>query len=270
MSTPDPQPPKPPALGEGGFEPYLRAVRRHPLIVAAVAIAAVAGAGAWLLLKTHQHQAEAQVLITPVPFDDATYTGLPVVRDTPSDPPRSTQTAAQMLDSPAAAAAAARALGPGWSVGAVRAAVSVTPIGGTNVLAIQASAADASVAERLANTFAAATLQQRRQALKAQASALLAQVKSERKPPEAQLAALVPVTQGFDPSFSLLRTATAPGSPAGPPAWRTLSLVLFAGLILGVAAALLADALIPRFREKAEVTPLPVRPLPEQKETPGR
>ena len=144
VPPPDPEPQTfAPGLGEGGFEPYLRAVRRHPLIVILIAVASVAGAGAEMGLRPHRYQAVAQVLVTPVPFAQANYAGLPIIRDEPSDPARATQTAATMLDSPNAAAATARAIGDHWTEGSVQADITVQPIGGTNVLAVQAEAANA-------------------------------------------------------------------------------------------------------------------------------
>ena len=82
MPPPEAKPPSRPLLLEqGGFEPYLRALRRHPLIVAAVTIAAVAGTTVWLALRPVSYDAIAQVLVTPVPSDDPNYLGLPVVRE---------------------------------------------------------------------------------------------------------------------------------------------------------------------------------------------
>lgn len=258
---PDPQPSTfAPALGEGGFEPYIRAVRRHPVIVVFVALAAVVGAGAWMALRPHHYQAVAQVLVTPAPFNDATYTGLPVVRDISADPTRAIQTAAAVLDSPGAAAATARAIGPGWTAARVRSAVNVTPIGGSNVIAFQATADARAVATRLANAFAAAALKERSAALRAAAATLIAQLKSGPQPPgPARLDPLVAVSLGFDPSFSSLHAAAPSSAPSGPPAWRTLSVVLFAGLVLGICAALLTDAAMRRWRPEAEVVELAVR-----------
>jgi capsular polysaccharide biosynthesis protein len=219
----------------------------------------VAGALAWMLVRSREYQATAQVLVNPVPFNDVTYTELPVVRDTSSDPTRAIQTAAAMLDSPAAAATSAQTLGPGWSESRVRAALTVTPIGGTNVVAVRAVADQQALAARIANGFVATALAQHRAALTVAATRLVAQLKAApRPPPAAQLDPLLAAKGGFDPTFSILHAAAPPRSPTGPAAWRVLSIVLFAGLIAGVGVALLIDLAARRLRPQAEVVNLAV------------
>jgi capsular polysaccharide biosynthesis protein len=243
------------------------------MIVTLVALAAVAGAGAWMLFRPHRYQAVSQILVTPAPFADATYTGLPVLRDISADPTRAIQTAAAVVDSPTAAAAAARALGGNWTEAGVRSAVTVTPVGGTNVIAVQAAASNPSTAARLADAFATAALQGRAATLRAAALTLIEQLKSGPKPPgPATLDPLIAVSQGFDPSFSLLHTAAPPGSPSGPPAWRTLTVVLFAGVVLGIGAALLTDVALRRWRPDAPVVELAPRVSgqPSQRDAPAK
>jgi capsular polysaccharide biosynthesis protein len=210
------------------------------VIVVGIALAAVAGAGAWIALRTRHYVATAQVLVTPAPYDDSSYTGLPIVRDTGSDPTRAVQTAAAIFDSPAAAPAAARTLGV--SVARVRAAVTVTPVGGSNVLDVQAHADRSADATRIADAFVAAELAERRQLLRVDATGLLAKLKTSPTASTTDVSRVTAVARGFDPSFSSLPAGAPPGVPTERPVWRTLTLVLFAGLVLGVAVALLIDA----------------------------
>ena len=258
-----------PALGEGGFEPYVHAVRRHPLIVLVVTLAALAGATAWIVARSSHYRATAELLVTPAPFNDITYTGLPIVRDTSSDPTRAIETAAALIDSPEAGAGAARLLGPGWTSSRVSAVVTVVPMGGTNVLEVQAVSGQPGVAARTANAFVSAALAQRRQSLRPAAAALIARLKAApTPPPRAELSRLLSVAQGFDPTFAALHAATAPRSPIGAAAWRVLSVVLFAGLVLGVGAALLTDVVLGRRRSEAEVVELAVRGVASRSDAP--
>ena len=240
----------------GGFEPYLRAVRRHPFIVILIAVASVAGAGAEMGLRPHRYQAVAQVLVTPVPFAQANYAGLPIIRDEPSDPARATQTAATMLDSPNAAAATARPIGDRWTEGSVQADITVQPIGGkgTNVLAVQAEAANALLAARIVNTYVSATLDQRRRALRGEASSSRPRSSRPRHgfPFRACLTRFSPSAGGLIQASHCFAGPAPPAAPAGPAAWRTLSMVLFAGLVLGVAVALIADGAMRRLRSVLE------------------
>jgi len=247
VPPPEAKPPSRPLLLEqGGFEPYLRALRRHPLIVAAVTIAAVAGTTVWLALRPVSYDAIAQVLVTPVPSDDPNYLGLPVVRDVPSDPTRVFQSAAAMLDSPAAAAPTAQRLGDGWTAARVRSVVTVQPLGESNVVAVQASAARPTVAATLANTFIETVLAQRQAALRSQATALLARISGRRTLPPVPLDQLEAVSRGIDPMFSLLHLAVPPRRASGVSAWRALLLSLIPGFVLGTAAAMLADLIARR------------------------
>jgi uncharacterized protein involved in exopolysaccharide biosynthesis len=259
----DPQPTaSSPAFGEGGFEPYVRAIRRHPVLTAVVTLATLAGAGAWLLVRPPEYRATAEVLVTPAPYDEPAYLGLQVPRDTPSNPTRVLQTAAVMIDSRPAAALTARRVARGLNAREVREAVTVEPRGESNVLAVQATAGSPRLAARIANTFARTVLEQRSQALRTQAATLLAQLKAGGGPSQRQYERLVTVRSGIDPAFSLLATAPVPTSPVGTPAWRVLVLSLVAGLALGVAAALLRDGVARRSSAQEELVELSTYPGP--------
>jgi uncharacterized protein involved in exopolysaccharide biosynthesis len=272
VSTSDPQPPTvSPALFEGGLEPYLRAVRRRPLVVAAVALVVVLAAGIWLLAAPRGYRATTQVLVTPLGIgDNTTYTGLPVVFHE-SDESRSTETATTMLDSNGAAAATAKALGRGWSAARVRSAVDVSPLGGANVVAIQARSDEPGLASVIAATYARAVLAQRRHAMARTAAALVAQLKAAGGSSPDRIGRLSAVAHGFDPTFVLVHAGAAPASRAGPSVWRVLASALLAGAVLGIGVALLVDALARR-RAGADAPAAPgdaiVRELPRREDRP--
>jgi hypothetical protein len=241
LRSPVAQPPTfSPEPFEGGFEPYLRAVRRHPLIVAVVTLAALAGSVAWLAVRSPEYRATARVLVTPMPFDDPTFAGLPILKDTPGDPVRAVNTAAGMLDSPGAAAAAAQTLGNGWTPGRVASVVTVTTLGGTNVLGVQAVDRNRTTAADVARAYAAAALAERRQSLGLQAKGLIVQLKSGPQWDPLKVDSLLAVVNGFDPTF-----AQAAGAPTIASArrsnWRIVAAALIAGVVLGVAAAVVVD-----------------------------
>lgn len=266
MSSHDLQPPTfTPGLFEGGFEPYLRAVLRHRLLVVLVTLAAVLGAAAWLAARTPEYKATSQIVVTPMPFDDTTFDGLPVPHDTSGDPTRAVQTAAALIETPAAARAAAQALGHGWTQAMVASAVTVTAAGGTNVLAVQATARTRADAIAVAQAYSQAALEQRRRSLAAAAQALLAQVKSAPDPPREKVAALLPLAQGFDPSFSQVANAPPSAGLAARSAWRVLASALVAGFVLAVGAALLSDGVLRRRRaEPAPAEDARAEPEPDQ------
>ncbi|MGZ4200920.1 MAG: Wzz/FepE/Etk N-terminal domain-containing protein [Thermoleophilaceae bacterium] len=266
MSSHDLQPPTfTPGLFEGGFEPYLRAVRRHRLLVVLVTLAAVLGAAAWLAARTPHYKATTHIVVTPMPFDDSTFDGVPVLHDTPGDPTRAVQTAAVLIETPAAAQAAAQALGHGWTQASVGSAVTVTPAGGTNVLAVQATARTRADAIAVAQAYSHAALEQRRESLAASAKALVAQLKSVPAPPQDRVMALLPLVQGFDPSFSQSSNAAPSASLAARSPGRVLASALVAGLVLAVGAALLSDGVLRRRRaEPAPAEDAGAEPEPDQ------
>ena len=234
----------------------MRAIRRHPWIVATVMLAMLLGAGVWLLVRSPPYTASAQVLVTPAPYYDPTYLGLAdVIRDTPADPFRAVETGATMLDSPSAAAAAARRLGAGWSPGRVQAMVTVTAIGATNVVEIQASAARSGVAAGVANAFAEASLAIHGQVLRAQALNLVAQLRESPHVDPTRIANLRAVSGGIDPTFSLLHEAVGPGVTVAPGVPRVITIVLLAGLVLGTGAAFLTDVAMRRRLGKGAGSP---------------
>ncbi|MGI9185755.1 MAG: hypothetical protein ACR2GZ_12495 [Solirubrobacteraceae bacterium] len=215
------------------------------MIVVAVALLALLAAAAWVTLRTPEYRGTSRLLVTPAPFDDVSYLGLPVIRDSPGDPTRAAQTGAVMIDTASAAALTAQQLGAGWSTARVLGSVSVTPIGGSNVVAVQATAGNPGLAARIAGTYARTALTARRQVLSRQAAVQILRLGPAANVPPAVLTSLRAVEAGSDPTFSPL-PPTAPVS-AERPAWRILATALFAGLILGIGAAVLRE-FVPRAR----------------------
>src|SRR3954467_8984050 len=76
--------------GEGALGSYLRAVRAHLVLVIAIPLACGIAAIAWGPVRGATYAARAHMLVPPIPSDDPTFIGLPLVRDT-GDPPRTLQ-----------------------------------------------------------------------------------------------------------------------------------------------------------------------------------
>jgi capsular exopolysaccharide synthesis family protein len=256
---------------EGALGPYLRAIGAHRVVVILTLLAALLGAVAWLALRTPDYEATAQLLITPLPQDNDTFLGVSMLRDS-GDPTRTAQTAATLVDSPQAALLAARRLGAGWSPGRVRDSVKVDPEGESNILAITATGDSSGSSARLANTFARAALDSRRQELRVQVTREVAQLKrriellgNNNSLAAAELASrldqLESVQDGEDPTVQLSQTATPPKSAIGLPSWAVVLLALVAGIMLAAGAALLMELLNRRVRDEDEAVsmfPLPV------------
>src|SRR6202012_4608769 len=142
--------------------------------------------------------------------------------------------------------------------------VTATPIGQSNLLAIQATSDSAAGAQQLANAFAdpvgvppTATLHA---ALATAIPGLQAQLQSET-PAErvtnstltSELSELEQLKGSPDPTITIAARAGLPPAPYTPRTKLALIAGLIAGLVLGVGGAFLLDALDPRLRREDEL-----------------
>lgn len=259
--------------------PFVRAVRAHPVLVAAVMIVAVAATIIYQKSRTPTYESTAQVLVTPV-SSSGPYTGLPVVTESAADPARTLQTATSVLESPTAELATARQLGGSWTRKSVHEAVSIQPRGESNIVSITGSASSAAKAATLANAYAHNALTVRSSQLSNEAKADVEQLQARQKSLPAgetasaaqiaaQITALSSVAGGHDPNFSLLQAAIPPTSRSGSSLKLLAVLALLAGAVIGVGSATAIEYLNRRVRDEDEVLslyPLPVlsrvAPLP--------
>lgn len=273
---------------EQALGPYLRAVRRRWLLVAAVTLLTFAIAAVTTLRGTPTYEANAKILVSPIQQSETNLVNLGVVVEG-GEPVRTVQTAAALVDSLPAAQAVAARLGHGWTPGRVQGAIGVAPLGESDVLQVTAKAESAIGAARLANSFANAAIDYRssivQRNLQAQlnelntrlqqasgnggvANAALAQEFASR------IAALRSIqVSGKDPSLSITEAATPPGGPSGAPHWLILLLSLIGGFAIGSVAALAAEFFDRRVRDLddvAELFPVPVLAAVPNVETRGR
>jgi Mrp family chromosome partitioning ATPase/uncharacterized protein involved in exopolysaccharide biosynthesis len=257
------------------FAPYLRAVKRHWMLIAALTLLAGAAALVTVARSHPSYQATASILVTPLPEGDPNFLGIGVVLDT-GDPARTVQTAAALVQSPGAAALTAQKLGRHWTATSVENAVSVTPLGQSDVLAVSATASSAAEAARVANTYATQAIAYRAQivqrnirnelsTLQARLNALAksgASTSSQASDLAGRMGELrAAQTGGGDPSLSVSQAATVPSSPGGTPHWVVVLLALIGGFAVGSVAALGIDFFGRPLRDEdelAELVPAPV------------
>jgi len=258
---------------EQAVGPYLRAVQRHWRLVALVTVIAGLVAGFTVYRISQTFQASASVLINPVPAGDSTFLGIGTVVDT-GDPARTVQTAAALIDTPEAALGAARRLGRGWSEASVNSAVSVTPRGASDVLAVTAQASSGTDAARVANAFANSAIAYRASVVQSQIASTIATLdarltalKSTPNSPEAQnLAATIAQLRaaqgpGREPTMSVSQLAQPGTSPTGAPRWLIILLAVVGGFVLGSVAAVGLETFTRPVRDREELTtlfPIPV------------
>jgi Mrp family chromosome partitioning ATPase len=253
---------------------YLRAIGRHWLLVVFLVLVTT-GVALLILSRTHRsYEANASVLVTPVQASDPSFIGTGAVVDT-GDPARTVQTAAALIDSPDAAAAAAQAMGPGWSGSRVESSTSVTPRGQSNVLAVSGRARTADGAAKLANAFARAAVETRGKIVQQNVASRIDTVQT-RITRLARTAPTSPEVQslttqlgelraaqdtGGDPTLSVSQEAQPPGSPSGAPLWLVVLVAGLAGVALGSIAALALEYFSSRIHDPNEVASLLSTPI---------
>jgi capsular exopolysaccharide synthesis family protein len=244
---------------EGALGPYLRAIRAHRVVVAAVTLIALLSAIAWHTQRDSRYEATVKLLVAPLSPDNATFDGVALVRDS-NDPTRTAQTAAALIESAQAAEATAREIGRGDTRRDVQAAIKVRPQGESNILAVTAEATDPALAARLANTYAAQSLAIRATAVREQLRPIIARLEAGGLPDDQRRARTLEGVTG-DPTLSIAERALAADEPIGARGWLIALLALVAGFVVGAAAALLMEQLGQRLREEEEfvrVYPLPI------------
>ncbi len=255
--------------------PYLRAVRRHWLLVAVVTLAVVAVAAVTTLRSSPTYKASAKILVSPIAQGETSFANIGVVQES-GEPVRTVQTAAALVDSLAAAQLTAARLGHGWTASGVQDAVSVTPLGESDVLNVTAETSPPGEAALLADTFARTAVNYRGTIVQRNISAELDALKlrleqitgtgvantSLAQELSSRIAALTAAqAKGGDPTLSVSEAASVPGSPSGAPHWLIVLLALLAGFATGSVAALAVDFFNRRVRDLDEVEallPIPV------------
>jgi capsular polysaccharide biosynthesis protein len=264
--SPGPMPSRSRLDDEPGVVRYYRTLREHIKLIIACIIVAVAVAAVYTRVATRRYSAEAQMLVSPTDPSNAALATLPVLHST-SDPTRDTLTAAGLVTNPSVAQAVVNALHLHESADDLLGSVSATPIGESNLLAVQANAGSAAQAQALANQFAAQVIATRKAALHAALATaipgLRAQVAAE-SPAErtanstlnSELSELEQLRSGPDPTITLAAPAALPLAPYTPRTKLSLIAGLLAGLVLGLGGAFLIDVLDPRLRREEQLRQL--------------
>lgn len=250
---------------------FVRGVRAHPVLIIATIAAALVGSAVFAL-RAPTYEATAKILVTPLPVADRSLIVLPLPRVV-NEPERAVNTAAGILESPAAATLAARRLGAPATANSVQNAITVEAEAESNIVRVVGESKDPEQAAEIANQYARAALDVRVDELRplvAEALAI-AQAELERLPAgsvgvaellRTRIVDLSALRGGTDPTLSLAQTAPVPSAPAGTPRALVLGLALIAGIVIGLAAAVLVELLVGRRmdaeNELRELYPLPV------------
>jgi uncharacterized protein involved in exopolysaccharide biosynthesis len=230
---------------------YVSAIRAHPGLILLITLAAVAASVVFLAVRSSDYEATTKLLVQPIPAEDQTFLGLPLIRDT-GDPVRTMQTAASLVESPPAAALVAKQRGDDSTTNEILDQIKISPEGQSNILAVTATADSAAGAAKLSDQFSRAVLEVRSGEIAQAAGGLVGQLRaalratprtdpSTRADLGARLDQLNSVVSQGDPTLQLSQPAIPPTSAKGASSGLIVLLALLAGFALGSGTALLVE-----------------------------
>src|SRR5688572_4472126 len=224
------------------------------------------------------------MLVTPVPRDNVTLTGLSPITAS-SDPTRDVSTASSLVTTIDVARRAKENLRTDRSARSLLNDVTAEPLAQSNLVIVTAKGSTASSAQNLANTFADAAVEDRTEkfndAVDRRIKALEPRVSSIRELPgqaadplRQQLSELRTLRAGGDPTMRVDTRADKPTSPSWPKRKLSIFAGIVAGLVLGVGGAFAAQTLDPRLRREEQLRALYRLPvlarIPEESRGRGR
>jgi capsular exopolysaccharide synthesis family protein len=272
-----------PSGEQQGLRRYVQTIReRFKLIVLTVLVTTLA---AVLYVGTAEktYEAQARMLVTPVPRDNVTLTGLSPITSS-SDPTRDVSTAASLVTTIDVARKAKENLQTDRSARSLLTDVVAEPLAQSNLVVVTAKGPSAVSAQNLANTFADAAVEDRTEKFNEQVDkrieALEPRVANLQEQPgtvdplRQQLGELRALRASGDPTMRVDTRADKPTSPSWPKTKLSIIAGIMAGLVLGVGGAFAAQTLDPRLRREEQLRALYRLPvlarIPEENRGRGR
>jgi capsular exopolysaccharide synthesis family protein len=272
-----------PSGEQQGLRRYVQTIReRFKLIVLTVLVTTLA---AVLYVGTAEKtfEAQARMLVTPVPRDNVTLTGLSPITAS-SDPTRDVSTAASLVTTIDVARKAKENLQTDRSARSLLTDVVAEPLAQSNLVVVTAKGPSAVSAQNLANTFADAAVEDRTEKFNEQVDkrieALEPRVANLQEQPgtvdplRQQLGELRALRASGDPTMRVDTRADKPTSPSWPKTKLSIIAGIMAGLVLGVGGAFAAQTLDPRLRREEQLRALYRLPvlarIPEENRGRGR
>ncbi len=222
--------------------------------------------GAALLAVTvsaKDYKAEALLSVSPVSTGDDRFEGINVIRET-SVPGRDVETLARLVKTIPVARAAAATEGVGGNPQALLSRVEVSPIGGSFLVSVTATAPTGEEAAALANAFAQGTIAVRSAAFREQVESRIESVNAQlasdvlgegtRAELNTKLSQLQALRAADDPSLQLETLATVPDSPDSPPLLFVLAIAIVVGGIMAFGGAVAADTASSRVRTEGQLS----------------
>jgi capsular exopolysaccharide synthesis family protein len=240
----------------------METVRERIWLVVGVTVLTLAAATLYLATADKVYEAQSELLVTPVAEDDPALTGLALIRSS-SDPSRDVETVARLATSRAVAAEVKAELSLDDSPQDLADSIDASPVSQSNIVVISARENDPELAASIANSFAENAIADRDEKLRIQLKPLIESLQARLATGSVrsdtavtlteQLTRLESLEAGGDPTIRFETSAAPPDSPVAPRPVLTIAAGLIGGLILGLGAAFLMQAIDPRLRREEQL-----------------
>jgi capsular exopolysaccharide synthesis family protein len=261
-----------PRAEEAPLQKYLQTLRERFGLVVGVLAVTIAAALLYLAVTDKVYEAEAEVLVSPVGNDDPVTQGLPLIRES-NDPTRDVETAARLVTGRNVAERVRRRLKLTESATELVESVDAAPVAQSNIVAVTGDGPTPERARDLTNGFARGVVSERTTELRRQIDQQLPGLRQRALAEEGtalagtqgsartQLAQLERLRATGDPTLRLQTSAVAPSDAASPRPVLTIAAGILGGLVIGVGAAFVLQALDPRLRREEQLRELYSLPI---------
>jgi capsular exopolysaccharide synthesis family protein len=245
------------------LERYVRVLRERLWVIVACVVVCVGVTILYVATADKVYEAEADLLVTPVTTDTEALVGLPLVRES-NDPTRDVETVSRLVKSGAVAERVKRDISSTRTPRGLLNHVTAEPVAQSNIVAVTATADSARGAQRLANGFAEALVEERTDDLHSQLDQVLPRLRDRRRTVggpdtparetlELQINELETLRGGPDPTLRVQNRAELPTSQVAPRPVLSVAASLVVGVLLGVVGAFALELLDPRLRREEQV-----------------
>lgn len=245
-----------------GLERYVETVRERLWLILAIMAITTGVAILYVATATKTYEAEADLLVNPISTDSTVLNSLGLIQAS-SDPSRDVETVSRLVTSTNVAAIAAEQLEIDEAPTKLLKRVEAQPVAQSSLVAITGTAESPELAKQIADAFAAGVVQQRTDQMHELIDEQLPRLKAEAEAGtddvvgnaslDSQITQLQLLRGTPDPTIRVESLAPLPTSQASPRPMLSLAAGLFSGLVLGLAAAFVAQVLDPRLRRESQL-----------------
>jgi capsular exopolysaccharide synthesis family protein len=245
-----------------GLSRYVATLRERIWIIVATTVISTGMALIYVASANKVYKGAAEIRVIPA-SDDQQGAGvnLPIIRPS-SDPTRDVETASRLVTNIDVAERVQEELDSDVSPAALLDSVTAEPVAQSNIVVVGAEAGTPEEAADLANAFAEQTIVEQSEELHDYIDEVLPALEKQLKDtPEGleadQLSATITSLQALqtapDPTLSVLTEATPPETQSSPRPVLSIAGGIFAGLVLGIAAAFALQVLDPKLRREEQL-----------------